>query len=116
VTIFTTTRLKRPNETLSPIISSNAYLIRNYYFKGIFASFIYKSAHIRGSLLSTHTNYNIYSIIPAYIRCRRFESIKCIATRRGRESRAVLYIRSRLLAFLVALLSLLYNFPINKYL
>ena len=52
----------------------------------------------------------------AYIRCRRFESIKYIATRRGRESRAVLYIRSRSLAFLVALLSLLYNFPINKYL
>ena len=51
----------------------------------------------------------------ACIRCCCFKSIKCIAIHRGGEFRAVLYIRSRLLAFLVALLSLLYDFPVNKY-
>ena len=56
------------------------------------------------------------TIFVACMRCRRFKSIKCIAIRRGGESRAVLYIRSCLLAFLVALLSLLYDFPVNKYL
>ena len=59
VTIFTATHLKRLNETLSP---SNAYLMRNYHFKGIYASFMRKSAHVRGSLSSTHANYNICSM------------------------------------------------------
>jgi hypothetical protein len=67
VTIFAITRLKHLNETLSPIISSNAYLMRDYYFKYIYASFIRKSAYIRGSLLSAHANYNIcsmYKVLP----------------------------------------------------
>jgi len=51
----------------------------------------------------------------AYVRCCRFKSIKCIAIRQGGEFRAALYIRSRLLAFLGALPSLLYDFPVNKY-
>ena len=62
VTIFATTRLKRLNKTLSPIISSDAYLMRDYYFKGIYASFMRKSAYIRGFLLSAHADYNICSI------------------------------------------------------
>ena len=62
ITIFAATRLKGPNETLSPIISSDACLMRDYYFKGIYASFIRKSAHIKGSLLSAHADYNICSI------------------------------------------------------
>jgi len=62
VTIFAATRLERPNETLSPIISSDACLMRDYYFKGIYASFIRKSAYIRGFLLSAYANHNIYSI------------------------------------------------------
>jgi len=112
VTISTITRLKRLNKTLSPIISSNAYLMRDYYFKGIYTSFMRKSAHIKApfylrTLITTFT---------AYIRYCHFKSIKCITTRQGGESRAVLYIKSYLLAFLIALLSLLYNFPINKYL
>ena len=63
--------------------------------------------------------FYLYTLITTFavcVRCRRFKSVKCIAMRRGREFRAVLYIRSRLLAFLVALLSLLYDFPVNKYL
>ena len=62
VTIFTTTRLERLNKTLSPIVSNNAYLMRDYHFKYIYASFIRKSAHVKGSLLFAHANYNIYSI------------------------------------------------------
>ena len=62
VTIFIVTRLKCLNKTLSPIISSSIYLMHNYHFKSIYASFIYKSAYIKGSLLSTHANYNICSI------------------------------------------------------
>jgi hypothetical protein len=62
VTIFAITCLKRLNKTLSPIISSSAYLMRNYHFKGIYASFMRKSAYIRGSLLSAHADYNICSM------------------------------------------------------
>ena len=62
VTIFAVTRLERPNKTLSPIVSSNACLMRNYYFKGIYASFIHKSTYVRGFLSSTHADYNICSI------------------------------------------------------
>ena len=70
-------------------------------------------APILGAPFYLHTPITTFVV---YIRCRCFKSIKYIATRRGGESRAVLYIRSCLLAFLVALLSLLYDFPINKYL
>lgn len=62
VTIFAITRLERPNKTLSPIVSSSAYLMRNYYFKSIYASFIRKSAYVRGSLLFMYADYNICSI------------------------------------------------------
>ena len=62
VTIFAATHLEGLNKTLSPIVSSNACLIRDYYFKGIYASFIRKSAHIRGSLLSAYADHNIYSM------------------------------------------------------
>jgi len=111
VTISVTTRLKYLNKTLSPIVSSDTYLIYDYYFKGIYTSFMYKSAHIKAPF---YLRTLIITFI-VYIRYRHFKSIKCIAICQGGESKAVLYIKSRLLAFLVALLSLLYNFPINKY-
>ena len=62
VTIFAATRLKRLNKTLSPIVSSDACLMRDYHFKGTYASFIYKSAYVRGSLLSVHADHNICSM------------------------------------------------------
>ena len=74
---------------------------------------LYAKAPILGAPFYLRTPITTFA---ACVRCRRFKSIKCIAMRWGKESRAVLYIRSYLLAFLVALLSLLYNFPINKYL
>ena len=74
---------------------------------------LYIKAPILGAPFYLRTPITTFAV---YIRCRRFKSVKYITIRQGRESRAVLYIRSRLLAFLVALLSLLYNFPINKYL
>jgi len=62
VTIFAATRLEGPNETLSPIVSSDACLMRDYHFKGTYASFMRKSAHVRGSLSSAHADHNICSM------------------------------------------------------
>ena len=74
---------------------------------------LYAKAPILRASFYLHTPITTFAV---YIRCRRFKFVKCITTCRGGEFRAVLYIRSHLLAFLVALLSLLYNFPVNKYL
>ena len=79
----------------------------------VYTPTLYAKAPMLGAPFYLYTPITTFAV---YIRCRRFKFIKCIAICRGKESRAVLYIKSRLLAFLVALLSLLYNFPINKYL
>jgi len=78
----------------------------------VYTPALYAKAPILGAPFYLRT---LITTFIACMGCRRFKSIKCIAICWGGESRAVLYIRSRLLAFLVALLSLLYDFSVNKY-